>query len=112
MFGGQLLIINNDIKIERSVVNSAIHLLFVTCFAVFWQEDIAGNDEGQHENQSELINDNKFATEIGTPSSDEEEIKDASNSEDDTEAGITNREVEEVMHEVARKNCGSSNTCR
>lgn len=62
-------------------------------------------------NQSELNNANKCAKEIRTPSSDEEEIKNASNSEDDTEAGITNREVEEVMQEVARKNCGSSNTC-
>lgn len=62
-------------------------------------------------NQSELNNDNKCAKEIRTPSSDEEEIKNASNSEDDAETGITNREVEEVMQDVARKNCGSSNTC-
>ena len=65
-------------------------------------------------NQSELNND--YATEIRTPSSDEEEIKNASNSEDDTKADdtkadVTNREVEEVMQDVARKNCGSSNTC-
>ena len=80
--------------------------------ADFDKEDVTGNDEDQDENQSELTNDNKCTTEIGTPSSDEEEIKDSSNSEDDTEAGITNREVEEVMHDVARKNCGSSNTCR
>ena len=60
-------------------------------------------------NQSELNND--YATEIRTPSSDEEEIKNASNSEDDTKAGVTNREVEEVMQDVVRKNCGSSNTC-
>lgn len=81
-------------------------------FVCFWQEDVADNDEDQYENQSELIIDNKCATEIGTPSSDEDEIKDASNSEDDTDEGITNREVEEVMHDVARKSCGSSNTCR
>ena len=96
--------------IQQSTI--AFHLLFVTCLAVFDKEDVTGKDKDKDENQSELTNDNKCATEIGTPSSDEEEIKDSSNSEDDTEAGITNREVEEVMHDVARKNCGSSNTCR
>lgn len=60
-------------------------------------------------NQSEL--DNDCTTEIRTPSSDEEEIKNVSNSEDESEAGITHREVEEVMQDVARKTCGSSNTC-
>ena len=62
-------------------------------------------------NQSEFNNDINCGSEIRTPSSDEQEIKSESNSEDDTEAGITNREVEEVMHDIARKNCGSSNTC-
>ena len=61
-------------------------------------------------NQSELNNDN-CTTEISTDSSDEEEIKNASNSEDDSEADITNREVEEVMQDVVRKNRESSNSC-
>ena len=61
-------------------------------------------------NQSELNNDN-CTTEIRTDSSDKEEIKNASNSEDDSEADITNREVEEVMQDVVRKNRESSNSC-
>lgn len=61
-------------------------------------------------NQSELNNDN-CTPEIRTDSSDEEEIKNASNSEDDSEADITNREVEEVMQDVVRKNRESSNSC-
>lgn len=61
-------------------------------------------------NQSELNNDN-CTTEISTDSSDEEEIKNASNSEDDSEADITNREVEEVMQDVVRKNRESPNSC-
>ena len=89
--------------------NTVIVCEFFGCFS---QEDITGNDRDQCVNQSEFNNDSKCATEIRTPSSDEEEIKDESNSEDDAEAGITctNREVEEVMQDVARKNCGSSNT--
>jgi len=61
-------------------------------------------------NQSELNNDN-CTTEIRTYSNDEEEIKNASNSEDDSEADITNREVEEVMQDVVRKNRESPNSC-
>lgn len=61
-------------------------------------------------NQSELNNDN-CTTEIRTDSSDEEEIKNASNSEDDSEVDITNREVEEVMQDVVRKKRESSNSC-
>ena len=61
-------------------------------------------------NQLELNNDN-CTTEIRTDSSDEEEIKNASNSEDDSEADITNREVEEVMQDVVRKKRESSNSC-
>lgn len=61
-------------------------------------------------NQSELSNDN-CTTEIRTDSSDEEEIKNTSNSEDDSEADITNREVDKVMQDVVRKNHGSHNSC-
>lgn len=61
-------------------------------------------------NQSELSNDN-CTTEIRTDSSDEEEIKNTSNSEDDSEADITNREVDKVMQDVVRKNHGSRNSC-
>lgn len=61
-------------------------------------------------NQSELSNDN-CTTEIRTDSSDEEEIKNTSNSEDDSEADITNREVDKVMQDVVRKNHGSCNSC-
>lgn len=62
-------------------------------------------------NQSEINNENSCSVEIRTHSSDEEEIKNVSNSEDDTEAAITNREVEEVMQDVVRNSCGSSSTC-
>lgn len=61
-------------------------------------------------NQSEINNENSCSVEIRTRSSDEEEIKNVSNSEDDAEAAITNREVEEVMQDVVRNSCGSSST--
>lgn len=63
-------------------------------------------------NQPELHNDGCSA-EITTHSSDEEEIRNINNSEDDAEtAGITNRDLDEVMRDVVRISRESSSTCR
>lgn len=110
MLARQLLTKKHVWVVLHPIINNCISVI-VCFFLLFLQEDIAGNDGDQCMNQSEINNKNRCAMEVRTYSSDEEEIKNVSNSEDDTEAGITNREVEEVMQDVARKNCGSSSTC-
>ncbi|XP_078383132.1 tRNA-splicing endonuclease subunit Sen2-like isoform X2 [Oculina patagonica] len=75
------------------------------------KEDIAHDDEVSCVNQPELQND-RYSVEITPHSSDEEEIRNMNNSEDDAEiAGITNRDLDEVMRDVVKNSDESSSTC-
>ena len=67
-------------------------------------------DIGPSSDQPETYQDDSDTAEVTMHSSDDEDIRD-NNSEDDTEASITNRELEEVMQDVMRKRCGSPNIC-
>lgn len=54
--------------------------------------------------ESDLHQDGSCTEEISVNSSDDEDI-DKSNSGEDTDADVTNRELEEVVHDVMRKRC-------
>ena len=66
--------------------------------------DIALNDGELSVNQPELLKDKSCMEEIRKQSSDDEDFMN-NISEDDTEASITNKEIEEVMQDVVRKRC-------
>lgn len=71
-----------------------------------WRKvDMAPSNDGLSVEKPEFDEDGSCTTDVRMHSSDDEDIRD-SNSEDDTEACITNRELEEVVQDVVRKRCG------